>query len=52
MQAIANGYEYGFDVIDQTGLPSGALGGRLVLSRPAAREGEAGAGIAWPRECG
>jgi DNA-binding PadR family transcriptional regulator len=25
MQAIANGYEYGFDVIDQTGLPSGTV---------------------------
>ena len=25
LQAIANGYEYGFDVIDQTGLPSGTV---------------------------
>jgi len=25
LQAIANGYQYGFDVIDQTGLPSGTV---------------------------
>jgi DNA-binding PadR family transcriptional regulator len=25
MHAIANGYQYGFDVIDQTGLPSGTV---------------------------
>lgn len=25
LQAIANGYEYGFDIIDQTGLPSGTV---------------------------
>lgn len=25
LQAIAGGYEYGFDVIDQTGLPSGTV---------------------------
>lgn len=25
LQAIANGVEYGFDVIDQTGLPSGTV---------------------------
>lgn len=25
LDAIANGYEYGFDVIDQTGLPSGTV---------------------------
>jgi len=25
LQAIANGYEYGFDVIDHTGLPSGTV---------------------------
>jgi PadR family transcriptional regulator PadR len=25
LHAIANGYEYGFDVIDQTGLPSGTV---------------------------
>ena len=25
MQAIAAGYEYGFDIIDQTGLPSGTV---------------------------
>jgi DNA-binding PadR family transcriptional regulator len=25
LQAIANGYHYGFDVIDQTGLPSGTV---------------------------
>lgn len=25
MQAIADGYQYGFDVIDQTGLPSGTV---------------------------
>jgi DNA-binding PadR family transcriptional regulator len=25
LQAIANGYPYGFDVIDQTGLPSGTV---------------------------
>lgn len=25
LQAIANGHEYGFDVIDQTGLPSGTV---------------------------
>ena len=25
LQAVANGYEYGFDVIDQTGLPSGTV---------------------------
>ena len=25
MQAIAGGYQYGFDVIDQTGLPSGTV---------------------------
>ena len=25
LQAIANGYEYGFDVIDATGLPSGTV---------------------------
>jgi len=25
LQAIAHGYEYGFDVIDQTGLPSGTV---------------------------
>ena len=25
LQAIANGHEFGFDVIDQTGLPSGTV---------------------------
>ena len=25
MQAIAGGYQYGFDIIDQTGLPSGTV---------------------------
>lgn len=25
LQAIANGHQYGFDVIDQTGLPSGTV---------------------------
>jgi PadR family transcriptional regulator, regulatory protein PadR len=25
LQAIAGGYEYGFDIIDQTGLPSGTV---------------------------
>lgn len=25
LHAIANGYQYGFDVIDQTGLPSGTV---------------------------
>ena len=25
LQAVANGYQYGFDVIDQTGLPSGTV---------------------------
>ena len=25
LQAIADGYQYGFDVIDQTGLPSGTV---------------------------
>ena len=25
LQAIANGYEYGFDIIDSTGLPSGTV---------------------------
>jgi DNA-binding PadR family transcriptional regulator len=25
LQAIANGFEYGFDVIDNTGLPSGTV---------------------------
>ena len=25
LQAIASGYQYGFDVIDQTGLPSGTV---------------------------
>jgi DNA-binding PadR family transcriptional regulator len=25
LQAIANGYQYGFDVIDHTGLPSGTV---------------------------
>ena len=25
MQAISGGYQYGFDVIDQTGLPSGTV---------------------------
>jgi PadR family transcriptional regulator PadR len=25
LQAIGNGHEYGFDVIDQTGLPSGTV---------------------------
>jgi PadR family transcriptional regulator, regulatory protein PadR len=25
LQAIANGYEYGFDIIDQTALPSGTV---------------------------
>jgi DNA-binding PadR family transcriptional regulator len=25
LQAIANGYQYGFDVIDHTGLPSGSV---------------------------
>jgi len=25
LQAVANGYEYGFDVIDATGLPSGTV---------------------------
>ena len=25
LQAIANGYQYGFDVIDATGLPSGTV---------------------------
>jgi PadR family transcriptional regulator PadR len=25
LQAIANGFEYGFDVIDHTGLPSGTV---------------------------
>ena len=25
LQAIANGYEYGFDIIDTTGLPSGTV---------------------------
>ena len=25
LQAIGSGYEYGFDVIDQTGLPSGTV---------------------------
>jgi PadR family transcriptional regulator PadR len=25
LQAIANGFEYGFDIIDQTGLPSGTV---------------------------
>ncbi len=25
LQAIANGYQYGFDVIDRTGLPSGTV---------------------------
>ena len=25
LQAIANGYQYGFDIIDQTGLPSGTI---------------------------
>jgi PadR family transcriptional regulator, regulatory protein PadR len=25
LNAIARGYEYGFDVIDQTGLPSGSV---------------------------
>jgi DNA-binding PadR family transcriptional regulator len=25
LQAIANGHEYGFDIIDQTGLPSGTV---------------------------
>ena len=25
LQAIANGYHYGFDVIDETGLPSGTV---------------------------
>ena len=25
LQAIANGYQYGFDVIDQPGLPSGTV---------------------------
>ena len=25
LQAIANGYQYGFDMIDQTGLPSGTV---------------------------
>ena len=25
LQAIANGYEYGFDIIDRTGLPSGTV---------------------------
>jgi PadR family transcriptional regulator, regulatory protein PadR len=25
LQAIANGYQYGFDVIDTTGLPSGTV---------------------------
>jgi PadR family transcriptional regulator len=25
LQAITNGYHYGFDVIDQTGLPSGTV---------------------------
>lgn len=25
LQAIADGYQYGFDIIDQTGLPSGTV---------------------------
>jgi PadR family transcriptional regulator PadR len=25
LQAVANGYEYGFDIIDTTGLPSGTV---------------------------
>ena len=25
LQSIANGFEYGFDIIDQTGLPSGTV---------------------------
>jgi DNA-binding MarR family transcriptional regulator len=25
LQAVANGFQYGFDVIDQTGLPSGTV---------------------------
>jgi DNA-binding PadR family transcriptional regulator len=25
LQSIADGYEYGFDIIDQTGLPSGTV---------------------------
>ena len=25
LQAIANGFEYGFDIIDTTGLPSGTV---------------------------
>src|SRR5262245_25311198 len=25
LRAIANGYEYGFDIIDQTGFPSGTV---------------------------
>ena len=25
LQAIASGYQYGFDIIDQTGLPSGTV---------------------------
>ena|SRR5687767_9186992 len=31
LQAIATGYEYGFDIIDRTGLPSGTV--YPVLSR-------------------
>lgn len=31
LQAITSGYEYGFDIIDRTGLPSGAV--YPVLSR-------------------
>jgi PadR family transcriptional regulator PadR len=31
LQAVANGYEYGFDIIDQTNLPSGTVYPALSL---------------------